>query len=192
MARNLLSSVMPWAGIRRPAIGVGGKASGFREARLTMTQFLFMPFLETGNIEVDDDHRALFAIVNRLADPDERQCQDLVRDTLDALNRYTGEHFAREEAWMRSIGWPETDEHVREHTALAAKVAAWRQKSVEHWQPWLGGTVFVITCDWLLHHVVDSDARIAVFARTGRVLPRAKRKLLSQLPRADVAAHRAA
>lgn len=157
-----------------------------------MVTFPFLPFLETGNAEVDEDHRTLLGIANRLADPIERMNPDLVRVTLAELSRYTTEHFAREEAWMRSIGWPETDAHVLKHAALASRIADWRRKVDEHWQPWLGGTVFVITCEWLLHHVVDEDARIGVFARTGHVPPRTVRRPIRHRPVIDVAAqHRA-
>ena len=60
-----------------------------------------------GLTEIDQEHRELFALINKVADmlknhylPD--RYED-IKDLLEELERYAEQHFANEEAYMESV-----------------------------------------------------------------------------------------
>lgn len=79
--------------------------------------------LATGVDKVDDQHKELFARINRLLDA----CMsgkgvDEVNNTLDFLMRYVVEHFETEEAAMRRAHYAGYDVHRRLHANFRAEV----------------------------------------------------------------------
>ena len=154
-----------------------------------MQEITWDVFLETGNAAVDDDHRQLFALINALADTQANKDRAFVTRTVRDLEAYTIAHFEREERMMAAVHWPCLAEHQRLHAAFRRTVAEAKERIETRWRPWLGGSLFVVAADFLLHHIVDEDRRVAVFARTGRVLPRVVRKPFTPRPE-DVAAVR--
>jgi hemerythrin-like metal-binding protein len=132
-------------------------------------------FLSVGHARIDEDHKRLFEILNRLADGAERCKRAVVADSIEQMIRYAGEHFAREEELMAKIHYPLTAEHTQRHRELAAKVLGWRTKIAERWHPWHGGTFFVVLAHWLVSHIMEDDRMLADFRRTGNIVQRFKK-----------------
>ncbi len=76
------------------------------------------------NIKViDDQHKELVAILNRLFLAVSRQEGDkVIAGILDSLTDYTRTHFALEERLMRDAKYAELDEHMEEHRNLIEKL----------------------------------------------------------------------
>jgi hemerythrin-like metal-binding protein/PAS domain S-box-containing protein len=80
------------------------------------------PGFESGNADVDREHRALFAVSNDLLNAiiNGRAKEDIDR-VIGVLVKEVTSHFAHEEEIQRSIGYPQAEEHSRIHRSLVDK-----------------------------------------------------------------------
>ena len=110
------------------------------------------PALELGVPEVDSDHRTLVELLNRITTATERE---EALEVLDQLERYTGYHFAREEALMAEYGYEFAGEHVREHQDLFFEV----KNQIEDLLTNERGVreVGQFMQRWLLRHIAGAD-----------------------------------
>ncbi|MBI1986387.1 MAG: hemerythrin family protein, partial [Rhodospirillales bacterium] len=71
---------------------------------------------KVGIAAIDNDHKTLFGLVNRLHDRIKAgDGEDAVGDALDGLVDYIETHFAREERYMEECGYPGLVAHIRKH-----------------------------------------------------------------------------
>lgn len=116
--------------------------------------------LLTGHERIDADHRHIFDIAHRLeaellAPPE----HSVVGEVLVELIEYTGEHFLREEAVMRSIRFARYDEHKREHDLLVQKVNALHRNFMDG-NGDSPGEVLDFLRMWLTHHILHLDMEL--------------------------------
>ncbi len=118
--------------------------------------------LNTGIAIIDDQHRKLVEILNRLA----RQHMLGVEETeiqciLHELAEYAEYHFSTEEAiwgdFLASDEW--LSEHEQAHQAFFAKIQAIGQSDEPFEQ--LLEQLFSFLIQWLAFHIIDSDKRMA-------------------------------
>lgn len=84
-----------------------------------MALFIWTNTLSTGNIHIDDDHRALVSRVNDVLECiAKRAPNDELSAALNALGSFTREHFAQEEAVMKKVAYARADEHSAQHAHL--------------------------------------------------------------------------
>lgn len=110
--------------------------------------------LSTGVPLLDEHHQRIFewlAEMERAAD-DGRALFGVY--ALVRLKHYTREHFAAEEALMKSAGYPGLAEHMAEHAAFRARLGELQVKSMG--QDISRDTVKLLS-DWLTHHVTKTD-----------------------------------
>lgn len=122
---------------------------------------------------IDNAHRKLFSIVRKLVhlSRDENNGQWACAEGIKYFKNYAIEHFADEEAYMRSIGYKNYEIHKRLHddmryktlTALEKelKESNYSQESIQHF---LG-----ICLGWLTAHILIEDRAI-----TGKISNRWK------------------
>ncbi len=116
--------------------------------------------------ELDADHKKMVEMINDLYDAilagNGRKNLDRL---LDRLVDYTRYHFAREEAWMERIGFPDLAAHKQEHEKMAAWInTAWRDyHSNTAMAPSL--ETMNLLKDWLFGHILGSDQKYAAFQR---------------------------
>ena len=80
------------------------------------------PGFESGNADVDREHRALFAVSNNLLNAIVNGSpQEEIDRIIGILVNEVTSHFANEEAIQRSIGYPQAEEHARIHRSLVEK-----------------------------------------------------------------------
>lgn len=117
--------------------------------------------MSVGLEELDQDHRFLIQVINRLAtnagtDGD----AEAVRECLASLRNYAEFHFAREESVMRACGYSTLAEHQDEHRAFSREIAS----VAEHFEE--GGAdigaainegLLSYLKDWLTHHILVVD-----------------------------------
>lgn len=132
-----------------------------------MLRLEFDSTLETGDVTVDDQHRTLIGMFNDLAEASASgSTDDVVRETLEKLARYTREHFAEEQRLMIEAKYPPEDvmAHVDEHLKLAdetGKLVSDHARS---------GTTTILPLamflrDWLATHIRVYDQKLVNHVR---------------------------
>lgn len=117
--------------------------------------------MSVGLPELDDDHKVLIAVINRLAaDSGEGAAEDEVRRSLATLARYAEYHFEREQRVMAACGFPELDTHIEEHLEFVG----WVRDAERRLDATLGKTaeelhdeILAFLRDWLNHHILLQD-----------------------------------
>ena len=119
-----------------------------------------------GLTEIDQEHRELFALINKVADmlknhylPD--RYED-IKDLLEELERYAEQHFANEEAYMESIRDPELILQRSQHVAFRDKIRDFSLKDIddENMQREVLEGLMNYLAKWLYHHIIGSDIMI--------------------------------
>ena len=110
--------------------------------------------------DIDDQHRELFNLVNRLRGA-VAEGGDGLRTVFEELERYTFKHFTDEEALMMASGYPGFVEHARSHARFVEFVARERQKFLDGTVPGPGMLDFLN--EWLVRHIERDDQLAADF-----------------------------
>jgi len=137
---------------------------------------------ETGIDHIDDQHKQLVNLLNRLAAHLANHSNDIVlNDIFDELAQYAHYHFqSEEEVWNEYLGddaW--RVDHEKTHGTFIQDVVA--IKSNKENKP-LDDVVYDIVSflsQWLAYHILDSDKRCALAAKKvmeGHPLQEAKRE----------------
>lgn len=124
--------------------------------------------LNIGVEQIDNAHKKLFAITRRMAklqeNPDNYKL--LCQEGIKYFKNYTLQHFAEEEAYMRSINYSRYEMHKRLHDNLRDQTLPVLEKevlqtdySLESVQRFMG-----VCMSWLTQHILIEDRAI-----TGRV-----------------------
>ena len=121
--------------------------------------------LSVGHALIDQDHKVLVAIINKLSDARDKDCgKEIVADILSDLSDYIGYHFEHEEQVMRRFNYKYAPEHVHEHAELIKgldMLVYEFERSVE--------TVDADTLEflkhWLVEHIKGCDHKLALFLR---------------------------
>jgi hemerythrin-like metal-binding protein len=119
--------------------------------------------LSLGVERVDDQHKRMVKIANTFLESLRQRSEEaVIRGALRDLREYTVYHFHDEEDFMEHIGYPELEDHRREHEKLKGQVKDYQEKiyrrkniDVEEVRDFLK--------DWLLGHILDTDMKIAKF-----------------------------
>lgn len=120
--------------------------------------------MSVGEAGLDNDHRQLLSLFNQLATAEVLGNRSMIEYILDDLYHYTHEHFAREEQYMQSMGFPELEAHRRIHEALSDRVARLRWQYHHGLRDSLSiGTLRFLTT-WLFEHIMGEDKRYFEYA----------------------------
>lgn len=118
-----------------------------------------------GIAEIDGEHLVLFSLLNQLeVNINSDKTGECIEDVLSALLSYVGFHFDNERQLMERSGYPALAEHLREHSAFVEKVHDMQAEASPPLARALRLRQFVL--DWLLAHILGSDAAYARFATT--------------------------
>lgn len=116
--------------------------------------------LSVGVQVLDDDHKKLIAMINELhAAMLQSRSNDVLGGILRRLAAYTVEHFGREEQLFVKTGYFAAVGHRREHDKLKAQVMADIEKFESGTFRSLGLETLNFLCDWLKHHILESDKK---------------------------------
>jgi hemerythrin len=126
--------------------------------------------LETGDPEIDDQHRELFRRIDALmAATQDRRARSEVGRLLTFLGDYVVGHFAAEERLMEEYGYPEVEAHRDEHRNFVSDYA----RLYQDYRAEGPGPVFVIkfgnrVTGWLCEHICRTDRRLADYLSAQR------------------------
>jgi hemerythrin-like metal-binding protein/PAS domain S-box-containing protein len=119
--------------------------------------------LETGLEEVDEQHKKLVAIVNKLAKLQARNTapEELIAVYCD-LKNYTLYHFRQEEDEMNA--WP-VDEahkatHLKAHRGFIERIGK-IDELIDSYPSYVIDHLLAFLVKWLVHHISDVDKRMA-------------------------------
>jgi len=114
----------------------------------------------TGVKMIDDQHRQIVQMVNDLNRSLEEGRDDAeLKNLFAALLAYTATHFATEEALMVRYGYPQVDEHKRQHVNLVLElqgIAAEFNQGAEL-------RLLQSIKDWLLGHIQHADKPLGAY-----------------------------
>jgi len=125
---------------------------------------------ETGNAEVDNQHKEIFRLVQQVLDTDAfPNRKDKIETAMGFLSDYAVRHFASEEALMRECDYPDYDKHKALHDNFVKEVIAFmglfaREGDTEAISETIND--FVVT--WLKEHIMQSDRAVAEYYRANK------------------------
>lgn len=113
---------------------------------------------------IDSAHRKLFSIVGKLIalNEDEAKQQHACREGIKYFKSYTMKHFADEEAYMQSIGYPGLAVHKSLHDSLRDKTlpALEAEMEAQDYSTESVGHFLGICVGWLNGHIIVEDRAI--------------------------------
>ena len=122
------------------------------------------PRLETCDVQINQQHKRLFALVNQLIHAtDSTQARDSTRRLLDYLDA----HFAYEEATMEHGNYPDALEHRRDHIQLGSKLRFLQKKQPDMPPALYKFQLVAVFKEWMNHHIPEHDVRLAEFLSYG-------------------------
>ncbi len=114
---------------------------------------------------IDDEHRKLVDLVNRLHDATSAgRGHEVVGDLLAELIRDTAEHLQHEESAMAAAGFPNLERHKIGHRAFVAELEKlqerYHQGSIS-----VAAQLSTVLRDWLSLHIRRNDKELHDFLR---------------------------
>lgn len=85
-----------------------------------------------------------------------------IRQMLDKLAAYAGQHFRAEEELMRKHQFPELAEHVKEHAGFGEKFGKIRQR-LEKGEITASVDLKFFLLEWLMQHINRTDVKYSQF-----------------------------
>lgn len=128
--------------------------------------------LETGNEEIDAQHKSMFITLNNLIEAHEQgKAPAEIQKTLEFLVEYILKHFADEEKLQEKCGYPYINEHKNIHADLSHKVANLLKEldSEGYSNKFVEKTIYLMT-DWLKNHIKGDDFKLAAYLRIKNTL----------------------
>lgn len=113
--------------------------------------------LSVGVTEIDNQHKVIFGIVNKLIDNEGVfVSSEIVADVLNELQEYSGNHFSLEEKYMEASNYEWREEHKKRHLEFRKKVVEFHfdVANFKHATP---EQITKFLFDWWYNHILDED-----------------------------------
>jgi hemerythrin len=113
--------------------------------------------------EVDRQHQKLIELINTLYDAmSVGKGKDVLGQVLSELVEYTTYHFDTEDRLFREYGYPDHEQHKKEHEVLTAKTKTLKQ-AFDTGNKKLSIDVMLFLSSWLNDHILEEDKKYAPF-----------------------------
>lgn len=125
--------------------------------------FTWTKELETGNIQIDTEHKQLIKAINDLLEAcSSGKGRNEVIRTVDFLSQYTKTHFAHEQVLQQKSHYPDFVNHKKYHEDFIKVVdgIAVRLRA-EGATIQLVGEVNMQVGNWLINHIKREDVKVA-------------------------------
>lgn len=117
--------------------------------------------------DIDEEHKQLIHYLNDLfAACFAGQGPAVLSETLCHVQQYTREHFAHEEDYMRKVGYPDLQAHCDMHAELVSELDDLIEEFEHGADHELSNKTLQFLEDWLVHHILIEDKKIARFVGT--------------------------
>ena len=115
--------------------------------------------LSVKNESIDDQHRQLFEIADRMFSAvAENNGQNIVESILNELETYTKTHFSHEEELLYKAQFPEYDNHCRIHQKLIKQLEEFKVK-IGKKKLKTAKEVNIFLENWIIKHILDEDKK---------------------------------
>lgn len=122
--------------------------------------------LEIGHVKIDEQHKALVEIINRLhaaSGGTSGQCD--FKPTMMELYKYTMCHFMEEESLMSKASYPLRPMHKLEHDKFVQQLDILAEKAKAG--GCIGTETFTWLVGWLLDHISVTDKKLVDCLKNG-------------------------
>lgn len=117
----------------------------------------------------DAEHRIAVELANRLQEAVAKgESEIALRHVLRRLARYSEEHFAHEEEYMRLSGYPDLERHHTVHERLKSEIVKFETtlQSHAHDREALAAAVVEFIQSWLIEHIRTDDQLLGAYLNT--------------------------
>ena len=113
--------------------------------------------------EIDKQHQLLVKMINDLYDAmNAGEEKAVLQKLINRLNIYAAMHFAKEEHYFDTFGYPETELHKKEHSDFEEKVLNF-ESDFNRGSQSLSTEIVNFLGNWLVGHIQGSDKKYASF-----------------------------
>jgi len=121
--------------------------------------------MSVGVPEIDADHQILMELIAQIDDAAAgAEAKEVTGSVLGALLDYTDFHFQREERLQEAIGFPETEQHKRQHAGLKRQVLEFLGRYSRAPDTAAAGELSAFLHRWLVDHILTQDMRFKPYA----------------------------
>ena len=123
---------------------------------------LWLEDYETGNEQIDSEHKQLFQLTEKLINADFSDRGAKIHTAVNFLTDYVLKHFGHEEGLMAECTYPKTAEHKQEHIDLQEIVGKLKERIANEGETIkLSRAVNDSIVSWLTGHIMGSDKALA-------------------------------
>ena len=146
------------AGAFRPIV------TGYRkEHAMEMSPFKWKNDFSVGIMEMDEQHKNFFDILNRLGEvAGGKKGMEVVGPVLRQLSEYSRHHFAEEENWLKVIEYPGLQYQKKQHEFFISQVTD-LQDRYSRGEANIPLSTLEFLRDWLLSHILEKDKKYGTF-----------------------------
>jgi hemerythrin-like metal-binding protein len=139
--------------------------------------------LNTGVEVIDEDHRALFGLINNVQSASENDDDSWkIGVAIEELNNYANNHFKREEALMLLCGYSAIERHEKDHVNFRNVVTSLRHIYASCPQMVSIAGVIGFLEDWLQTHIAVTDhAYIEEMRKNSTLIDAASKNLMNNM-----------
>lgn len=113
--------------------------------------------------EIDQQHQKLVSMINELNDAMKQgKGKEVLKKIVSGLISYTATHFKTEERYFDHFGYPDTENHKKEHAAFVQKVMDFNN-GFEKGKFGLSLEVMDFLSTWLQTHIKGTDKKYSKF-----------------------------
>jgi hemerythrin-like metal-binding protein len=114
-----------------------------------------------GDSAIDEQHQELFLRASDVIAATTREGQTLCTTR---LYQFTRTHFSHEETLMRRLGYPDIEEHIKQHNELMSQLGEFSQHLAR--DTLIKAELEAFISHWFLTHVATADAKLAAFLKS--------------------------
>lgn len=121
-----------------------------------MNQIEWKEEFSVGIKELDEQHKELFRLINRLQE--ESESAGMITYAFDSLERYVNIHFRTEERLLEKAGYSDLKTHKIEHKQFETWLKSVKITFASGASPTrMANMINEYLQDWWTHHILDSD-----------------------------------
>lgn len=117
-----------------------------------MSKVIWDKSYSVGNSSIDEEHKELIRIINKLDSNTHSADLNLI---LEELTDYIGYHFSNEEELLEKAHYSELNKHRKQHTQFIERVDFLMQELIEGKTPIEETKLFL--SQWLIEHIMGVD-----------------------------------
>ncbi len=118
--------------------------------------------------EIDEQHKKMLAIINKLYDvfeskkyTDQFEIESIIRE----MTEYAIYHFKTEEKYLNEFGYEKTEEHIGIHNLYRAKIEEWHKRYNENKDTAVFFEITNFLHDWWIWHINNTDRAYVPFLK---------------------------